>query len=163
MTLHPCALTELGNLAYEYARGVLSPSGHPVLQVRIMGAISNRDAGDPYGLASVRIIAGLQAWQPWAVILDFQNLDYEWGDGMEGVILTPQRWYQPFYPERKLFVGDSMPREFPIAIIVSPSNRDSFESLLRDYMKKDPRELLFLDVPDALRALETGLEGVAGV
>ncbi len=159
LNLQPCALSDLGELHYRFARSRLPQSQLQLLVVALEGAAGN-EADEIFDLASAIVMAGLEAWQPWAAILDFRGLAYSWGDRMQNVLLAPQRWYEPLWPVRKAFGGERVPEQFPFAVLTSELNREGLVSLLRDEMNLDPRRFLF-ETPDAAaRVLDESLEGV---
>jgi hypothetical protein len=157
--LRSVALAELGDVEPAYALGEVSDGGLPLLVVRLRGAGSHQDP-DPFDLAAALVMAGLEAWQPWAVILDLREFQYRWGDRMQNVLWAPQRWYEPVHPLRGVFTGGKVPKEFPVAVVVSDLNRDGLESLVRDEMKADPGTWLFESVEAAAAALGERLAGV---
>jgi hypothetical protein len=157
--LQPCALSDLGQVKHSYSRGRLLDSKQPVLAIRIEG-----DADSPnesvFDLAAAIIMAGLEAWQPWAVVLDLRAFKYSWGDEMQNALSAPQRWYGTVSPVRAAFSGDKLPTEIPLAVIVSELNRDGLASLLREQMHEDPSALLYESIDDAFGALDKRLLGV---
>jgi hypothetical protein len=163
MKLRDCSLSDLGELDCGYACGELPSGAHlKVLAVRLAGA-ADRSSNPIFELASAVIMAGLEAWRPWALILDLRGLEYSWGDQMENVLQTAERWYEPLQPTLAAFGGESTPREFPVAVVVSDLNRDGFESLVREQMGREPRDLLFETLEDAIAALDARLVGFGGV
>jgi len=146
LRLEPCTLAELGSLAYTFSRGAIGEKA--LLVAHLSGELSN-DVSSAFGLASAIIMAGLEAWQPSALILDFRGLVYEWGDQMESVLLAAERWSEGTWP-----VGDGAPAQFPMAVVVSEHNRQGLESLLTAMMDLEPRALLFDSIDAAAGALE---------
>jgi hypothetical protein len=159
LDLEDCALSDLGELRHRFARGQLPRSRQPLLVVRLEGE-ANRQVDGIYDLASAIVMAGLEAWQPWAAILDLRALSYAWGDRMQNVLDTPQRWHEPLHPLRRAFGGPRVPDRFPLAVVVSDLNREGMTSLVRDEMRLDPTALLFESVDEAAAALDRALEGV---
>jgi hypothetical protein len=159
LDLVACALSDFGHLSYRYQRGILPVSDHPLLVVTIDGKADNHE-NETYSLAAAIIIAGLEAWEPFALVLDLRGLDYSWGDAMSSVLGTASRWYEPHYPIRAAFGGDKTPKEFPMAVVTSDLNREGLESLVRDYMNRDPAPLLYQSFDAAVRYLDDLLKGV---
>jgi hypothetical protein len=159
IALRPVALTDLGALDHAYALGEVSDGRLPLLVVRLSGAAGHEDS-DPFDLASALVMAGMEAWQPWAVILDLRAFEYRWGDRMQNVLWAPQRWYEPIHPLRAVFTGGTVPKEFPVAVVTSELNREGLESLVRDEMKLAPEKLLHTSIEDAAQALGSLLAGV---
>lgn len=158
LNLQDCALSDLGTLRYSFARGVLPVSRQPLLVIRLEGTVGNENS-EAFDLASALVMAGLEAWQPWAVILDLRALAYSWGDEMENVLNVSQRWYLPLRPLRRAFAGSRLPERFPQAVLVSDLCRDGLSSLL-SYMNLNPDDILFESTEDAAGVLDQALEGV---
>ena len=156
LRIEECSLPSLSNLTYGFGRAMLS-SGHPVLVVRFHGTAADKDAFD---FASAIVMAGLEAWNPWAIILDLRELVYEWGDWMQNVLSAPDRWYESVCPMRAAFTGGKAPEDFPSAVVVSDLNEDGLTSLVRDEMRSDPGAILFQSVDDAGEKLTRLLAGV---
>jgi hypothetical protein len=158
LDLQPCSLSDLGELGHGFARATL-PSGHPLLVIRLEGTASNKTDAT-FDLAAAIVMAGLEAWQPWALILDLRGLDYSWGDRMQNVLDAAQRWYEPLYPLRRAFGGERLSERFPLALLTSELCRDGLASLLRDEMHLEASALLFESLDEAAVALDLTLEGV---
>lgn len=127
----PSSLEDMSSLIHEYFQGILPQSGHPVLRIRLIGEAANeREHVGTFDVASARILAGLEAWEPWALVLDLRDLKYEWGDGMEGVLTAAHRWYEPMRPIRQVFAGCGLSPDFPTAVITSPINHEGLTSLV---------------------------------
>jgi hypothetical protein len=152
MTLQHRKLSELSALRHEYSTGPV-PHGHTVLAVHFFGTIENSHTTDDYAFASSAIVAGLEAWQPWAILIDFRQVSYSWGDRMEDVLLAPQRWAEPVLRSRAIFLGDSAPTRFSTAVATSELNETALTSLVQLQMNLAPSELLFSTVESAIAAL----------
>jgi hypothetical protein len=161
MNLESCSLADLGNIQYEFAKGSLPTTGHALLVVRLAGSVSNQpENADGFGLASAIIMAGLEAWQPWAAVLDLQRLKYEWGDEMQNVLSAPRRWYAAVYPFRAALTGEKLPKEYPLAVVISDGNRAGLSSLAREEPGVDPSLILCESISDAVAALDLRLADV---
>ncbi|MEO6897938.1 MAG: hypothetical protein ABI218_14975 [Caldimonas sp.] len=158
LDLQDCSLAELGPLGYAFARGTLPDTRQALLSIRLEGEFANEHEG-VFDYAAAVVMAGLEAWQPWAVILDLRAVTYSWGDRMENVLMASQRWFLPLRPALNVFAGGMLPVVMPQTIVVSDSCRDGMASLLR-YMDREPAEMLFESMADAARALDRMLEGV---
>jgi hypothetical protein len=123
------SLEDLAPLDHAYYVGTLPASGHPVLMVSLRGELANRITWS-FDAARAWIFAGLEAWEPFALVLDLRKVAYEWGDGMGGVLTAADRWSGPLTPIRKVFSGGTLPDDFPTAVVTSPANREGIESLL---------------------------------
>ena len=104
-------------------------------------------AFNSHGQRSFRHIEALMAGnmvaiEPDAVILDFTNLKYEWGDEMAGV----------------LFYCSNHPIEtglkIPVAVVTSKLNCDGLTSLVRDEMQECPDDWLFADLNAAIISIQ---------
>lgn len=157
--LKPVTLSDLGTLDHAYALGEVSDGQLPLLVVRLSGA-APREQDAIFDLASALVMAGLEAWQPWAVILDLRLLEYAWGDRMQNVLWAPQRWYEAVHPLREVFTAGKAPKEFPLAVVVSDLNRDGLQSLVSEEMKLDTTQVLHESLEDALHTLDQRLRGV---
>jgi hypothetical protein len=82
----------------------------------------------------------LEAEHPAALILDFRELAYSWGDEMVRTLDVPSTW----------FGG-----EFPLVVITSDLNRDGLTSLLRDEMLSEPAEWLSQSEDEAIALIRS--------
>lgn len=101
-----------------------------------IGSASNADATYITAMA----VAGLISWSPSALIFDFRELTYEWGDQFLNT----------------LSAGDfaRTGSALPTAVVVSGKCRAGFESLISDEMfDEDPSDWLFESVPEATSAV----------
>ena len=163
IALQECAFSQLGKLDYSFARGTLPESSHPFLVIRLSGSGSNRrEEIGVYSYASAIVMAALEAWEPWAAILDLTHFEYEWGDRMSNVLAAPQRWYQTVHPLRAIFGGGGadVPEQLPFGIVVSERNREPIASLASEYMHADI--LMRASLDEVVRELDAKLKGVLG-
>jgi len=116
----------------------------------ILLAAFDGHASNSHGQRSFRHIEALMAGnmvaiEPDAVILDFTNLKYEWGDEMAGL----------------LFYCSNHPIEtglkIPVAVVTSKLNRDGLTSLVRDEMLLSPDDWLFADLDAAVSYIQCRL------
>ena len=91
-------------------------------------------------------------WRPAAIILDFRELFYKWGDTMEYLFQTPY----PSTELQKIFEGDSK-TPFPIVAVISDKCRSGMTSLVRQEMASDPSTILFETIEEAVAAIEARL------
>ncbi len=145
-------------LRCEYFQGILPNSRHAVLKIRLIGELGSYRQSGSFDVASAHILAGLEAWQPWALVLDLQDLKYEWGDEMEGVLTAAHRWYEPVQPMRQVFAGGRLSQGFPTAVIMSTSNQEGLTSLLKASPKIDV--VLCTSTQQALESLDHTLYGI---
>jgi hypothetical protein len=153
--LVPCALTDLSDNTVTYARGTLPVSRLPVLVVGIRGRFGNDRVGS-YGHGAAMVMAGLEAWDPAAVVLDLTGLVYEWGDGMTGVLVAPGRWYAGKGREVALLaMFGERPAVLPMAVVAADLCRDGLASLIRS--EPDLDLPLHDDLASALAAVDRDL------
>jgi len=146
MELVPCSLDQLSAATYSFARGELLTSPLPdcpratVLLVAFDGAAGNthQDIGT-FAFMKAMIVAGLEAWRPEALILDLRRLRYSWGDEMHDTLAAADGWCR---------------RAFPTAVVVSDLNRVGLTSLVVREMGRDPQDLLFDSIDEAVSALD---------
>ncbi|HYP99929.1 MAG TPA: hypothetical protein VER96_14735 [Polyangiaceae bacterium] len=160
LELEPCSLGDFGRLEYDFAKALLSDSGHPLLVIRLSGSGSNaaHECG-VFDLAPGIIMLGLEVWQPSALVLDLTNFKYEWGDMMRNVLSAGQRWYGTVHPFRAVFCA-GLPERLPFAVLVSDLNREGLTSLVEDEMGGEVASTLYESFSDAASALDRQLLGV---
>jgi hypothetical protein len=164
MDLKPCRLNDLSDATYTYSCGTLPRTAYKVLIVTASGVAANqRPHAGTYRSISAAIMAALEAWEPDALVLDFRELEYKWGDGMQETLRAGERWHQPRIAASRLFatLGVTRPGRFYTTIVASPKNREGLTSLLRQEMREDPARWLFDTVDGCLAALDERLS-VAG-
>lgn len=161
MNLEPCSLANLSSVQCEFAKGSLPASHHPVILIRLIGSAGN-EAGESgsFDLASAMIMAGLEAWQPWAAILDLRRFGYQWGDEMENVLNAANRWYEPVYPIRGIFAGEHLPKRFPLAVVISDLNREGLTTLVKQRMQIERPSIFYESIDEAASALDLLLTDV---
>lgn len=99
------------------------------------GSAGNADADYMRAMAE----AGIYSTSPTALVLDFSELAYEWGDKIDWVLNTGTDQY-----------GDSF---FPMAVVVDDGCADGLQSLIRGMDSEDPiddNETFFWNVDDAI-------------
>lgn len=82
------------------------------------------------------IASGLIHFSHQALVLDLQEMSYEWGDQMVRPLGAGQ--------------GHYVDADLPTAVVVSDLNREGLTSLVRDEMLADPSEWLFDTLEEAL-------------
>jgi hypothetical protein len=153
--LTPCALADLSDNTVTYARGTLPASGLPVLIVSIQGRAGN-DRHSSYTHAAAMLVAGLEAWEPAAVVLDLAGLAYTWGDRMADVLTAPGRWYAGRASDATLLqIFGERPAVLPVAAVVSSLCRDGLASLIGEEIRMQLP--LHDDLPAALAAVDRTL------
>jgi phage major head subunit gpT-like protein len=103
------------------------------------GSGSNADAAFMAGIVK----AAQEAWPAAALILDWRQLKYEWGDEI----------VKPIDALGTRRVGDKSINA-PAAVIISDLNRVGLTSLVKQEMGENPDELLFNSLEEALAAVD---------
>ncbi len=125
------------------------------------GCRSNGDAT----FMTALIKAGLEAWHPFALILDLRKMKYEWGDQMSCPLCAGDAYRPDPLDLEWMFLSaylverdvNKIPKEFlefPRACVVSDLNREGLTSLVRLEMRKNPAELLFETLEEALTSVD---------
>jgi hypothetical protein len=164
MEVTPRRLEELSDAKCTYASGTLPRTGYKVLIVTISGVAANQQPhAGTYQHISAAIMAGTEAWEPDALVLDFRNLEYSWGDGMQETLRAGERWHQTRLAAVQLsnLLGTPRPVHFCTAIIASARCRDGLTSLLRDEMREDPERWLFDSLDACVEPLDHRLASAA--
>ena len=116
-----------------------------ILLAAFNGHAFNSHEQSCYRHIEVLMAANMVAIESDAVILDFTNLKYEWGDEMAGV----------------LFFCSNHPTEtglkIPVAVITSVLNCEGLTSLVRDEMLESTDDWLFADLTTAVDSLQRRL------
>lgn len=99
-------------------------------------------------------MAAAYLWRPSAIILDFQELAYKWGDTMDFLFQNP--YPKPSTQVEKIFLGE-IEKPFPIYAVISSLNRKGLYSLIKTEFLKDPSQVLFETLEGACKALQETL------
>ena len=116
--------------------------GYDVLMVSFKGRYPDGSMGRKQAhYIKVMTMHGIHAFDPVALILDFRELDYRWGNGLLGV-------YQDVSQFKN---AENEPGEppFPVATITGPHSTAGFLSLTTP-VNGDPPESHFVDVEKAV-------------
>jgi len=100
------------------------------------GAMGNRNAS--FMIKTIR--NELENWKPYGLILDFRQLEYEYGDMMDGVLQVAEN----------IFLGASC----PTVVVTSKLNRDGLIGLVVSVMGDTVSRWLFNTIDDALAAID---------
>jgi hypothetical protein len=100
------------------------------------GARGNKDAGDMIAF----IQEGLQAFSPDGLILDFRNLEYDYGDMMDGVLESAE--------------GTWGGRALPAVVVTSHLNRSGLTGLVCNVMGDDAAHWLYQRMETALEEID---------
>ena len=140
-----CKLADLSLITSAYQICPLPSCGYrKILSVSFNGVCGHghKSNADVIYLCAI-IAAGLQAWQPCALILDLQELSYEWGDMMSMVFGLHSRM--------NIF-GKQI--SYPSVALISDRNRKGLTSLVKKEMFKNPEDFLFESLGDAIIQIE---------
>lgn len=99
-------------------------------------------------------LAAVHIWGPNAIILDFRELHYIYGDTMEFLFSSP--FPAPQSELEKIFMARERP--FPIVSVTSGHCVKGLTSLVRQEMLKDPSKLLFNSFEEAAAAVAAELK-----
>jgi hypothetical protein len=118
--LRTVTYAELSALRHEVAVSEAPKFHSPeFLVIRYFGSYRDGGAGKPDALYILAAAAAArQAWWCYSTILDFQGLEYHWGDNMEWI---PRIAWDP---------GTRL--RWPLAVVVGGKCRDALRSLLRE-------------------------------
>ncbi len=127
-----------------------------VISFKSQKAVNSRDLCFMDAMKSAASVV----WRPAAIILDFRELHYIYGDTMDCL-------FQSLYPKpstqlEKIFAGPE--ERFPIVAVKSPLNQEGLTSLVRKEMSRDPVRVLFESLEEEVKAIEAELkDGEKGV
>ncbi|MFB8372833.1 hypothetical protein [Paenibacillus taichungensis] len=111
-------LEELSDLKYEVHIGDSKSVEYcSIMILKFLGEYGYGSAGNSDAIYMCAIgEAVLEAWEPAGLILDFSELEYEWGDRIENV----------------LFIGKDKYRDipFPAALIVGEHSKEAIRTLI---------------------------------
>jgi uncharacterized protein len=161
MDLQPQKIEDISDATCAYATGTLDGSGHKLLVIVFRGtAATSREHIRTFDFMNASILAGLEAFEPDALILDFRDLAYTWGDQMHGTLRQAASWAQAKFGPRllfnTLFAGDG-PESFPTAIISSEKCHEGLWSLVQDEMNDEPSRWIFPSLEAAAETLDARL------
>jgi hypothetical protein len=141
MELKRVSLEELSRIEYSLYTGVRANTHQEILLARFTGVcgIGSSGSDDAIFMRAI-VVAALDAWSPFGLILDLRQLDYQWGDEMTSVLCGGDRYL-------------GVPR-LPTTVIVSNQCRTGLTSLVEQEMGEDPAHWLFDDFDAAAAALE---------
>jgi hypothetical protein len=107
----------------------------PVLIASAHGVASNRPEGQAiYRALKQALAASFEKASPEALVFDFRDLRYEWGDQMAELL---GRWGVPF------------------AVVTSPLNAPGLSTLVSsELFNDDPNSVLFTSLEQALAAVQ---------
>lgn len=137
MDFQPLDISKLSKIEATFGTAEEAETYSVILLAKFVGQASNSHHSC-YRHIEVMMAGNMVAAVPDAVILDFSELEYEWGDEMGGV----------------LFYCSNHPIEtcvrIPVAVVTSELNRDGLTSLVRDEMHQPLEEWLVDSVEDAI-------------
>ena len=100
--------------------------------------------------------AGLEAWEPSALIFDFSELDYVWGDMLQGVLGAGRgkvHWVHLVSSESISEGFDFKNGDLPTLVVVSDRCRIAVRSLIEQEMSEDPEKWMFDSLEAAISAM----------
>jgi hypothetical protein len=118
-----------------------------VLVVSFYGEYPNGSKGKKHAtFISDKVISGLINFDPDAIILDFRELHYSWGNSLLGVFQNISQFKDAGNEE-----GEP---EFPAIILTSEKSKNGLLSLLTPATSKEIPDFIFEDEKDALKSAE---------
>lgn len=117
-----------------------------------VGSAGNTDAMYMYAMAK----AAVAAFEPWGVIHDLSELNYEWGDMLEMVFGVGPEIEQN--PVREI-IGSEV-KACPVAVVVGPGCEEAVRTLCHGINSNEPIDTLgwvFRDLPSAWRFVADGI------
>ena len=149
-------LADLSRIAHSYHIAPSDGPGRAALIIRFVGQYGvgckgNGDAAYMNAVAS----AGLAAWNPNRLILDFRELEYVWGDMLTSVLCVGDGRvrYLELLGSGIADPKDMQPGNIPTAVVISDKCREGITSLLVQEMREDPAKWLFGSLEGALAAV----------
>ncbi|MNI49415.1 hypothetical protein D3C73_1040250 [compost metagenome] len=137
-------LRDLSDLNVDFSMVTANDGLKRILIIKCSGTYRIGSAGDGdalYMLAMGR--AALAAWSPSGVILDWSELDYQWGDLLEMVL--------------DVGVDQYLNAPFPRAVIVGDKCEEAFKTLILGFNGEDSIEKLGY----VFRDIESGVNYIA--
>lgn len=118
-----------------------------VLVVSFFGEYPNGSQGKKTGTyISDKVISGLINFDPEAIVLDFRELHYSWGNSILGAFQDIQQFKDAGNEEDE--------PEFPIIILTSEKSRNGLLSLLTPATSTETPDYIFEDKNEALKKAE---------
>jgi hypothetical protein len=141
MEFKAVSFRELSEIEYNLYLAERPSSYQEIMLVRFTGVsgIGSRGTDDAVFMRTV-LVAALDAWSPFGLVLDLSHLDYRWGDDMTGVLCGGDQYCAV--------------SRLPTTVIVSNQCRTGLTSLVAQEMGEDPAHWLFDDLESALVELE---------
>lgn len=140
MEINPTQLSDLSDLDIEFS----VDAKHLILVVTVSGQYRTGSQGNPDArYINAMIAAGLKAYDPVGLVLDFSMLDYQWGNALLCIFETIEQ-LTPAIEE-----PDEPPS--PLLIVAGASSRDGLLSLT-GHREDHPPDWLFDSLNDALTA-----------
>jgi hypothetical protein len=136
-------LSELSDIQVRYLLG--SVSRKPYLEILVvkyvgvypLGSAGNDDAQYMYAMAK----AGVAAFEPWGVIHDLSELNYEWGDMLDNVFtIGPREPRQDEKVMEGIFGGNLGSVAMRPAVVVGPGCEEAVRTLLLGLDSPEPIE-----------------------
>ncbi len=141
MTFQPIDISTLSEIKATFATAEHPETYSTVLLATFRGHASNSHESS-FRHIKIMMAGNMVAAVPDAIILDFSNLKYEWGDEMADVL-----FYCSNHPIEAC-------QRIPVVVITSELNREGLTSLVRDEMRETPDDWLTNSLEDAISTIE---------
>ena len=142
MNFQPLDISTLSEIKATFAIAEHPETYSVVLLATFRGHAFNSHGQSSFEHIKVMMAANMVAAIPDAIILDFSNLKYEWGDEMADVL-----FYCSNHPiETRVRI--------PVAVVTSELNREGLTSLVRDEMRQTANDWLTNSLEDAISTIE---------
>lgn len=142
MNFQPLDISTLSEIKATFATAEHPETYSTVLLATFRGHAFNSHGQSSFRHIEVMMAGNMVAVVPDAIILDFSNLKYEWGDEMAGVL-----FYCSNHPIETC-------QRIPVAVVTSELNREGLTSLVRDEMRQAPDDWLTNSLEDAISTIE---------
>lgn len=146
MQFTPFEISKLSEIKAVFAHAELLDPRSTVMLATLRGHAFNSHGQSSFRHIIALMAANMVAIEPDAVILDFRELKYEWGDEMAGIL-----FYCSNHP---IETGEKI----PVAVITSQLNLDGLTSLVTDEMDERLEDWLFTDFDSAIKSLQKRLK-----
>ena len=148
-------LSELSKIAHSF-HTVTSSDGAIVdtLIIRFVGSygVGHKGNGDACYMRAVAS-AGLEAWRPSALVFDFSELEYVWGD-MLSVVLSVGKGQisvlEMLFKQKISDTSDLKAGDIPTLVVVSDRCSKAVRSLLEKEMSENPAKWMYDSLEAAL-------------
>lgn len=152
-------LSDLSRIVHSFH--ILKSSGGSVVDALIIKFVGSYGVGckgnDDASYMCAVTSAGLEAWRPHALIFDFAELDYVWGDMLREVLSVGKGKVgvlEMLTLGKIAAISDAKPGDIPTFVVVSDRCRKAVGSLLVEEMSEDPAKWMFDSLETAVSAIQ---------